>query len=261
MVTCATSEPAPDVAEPRPGTGLPPSCLVAGSSIAGLHLGRHRADCTRRRVGAAWAGQTRKFPFPRFPIWQGIGDSRRESRREFPIRRGIGESPAIPLSTLPCEYSSHDSGLDVALYAVSPSNCGFCVHQSPPPQLVKLPFERTRRWKSRLGRGDGGLWGGQWQWGNPKFPGPIRRESGNRESPFPDSAGTGNRGPDGGGPGISWSGAGCKAHASLSLGTWQCDAQECRGGPLPGSPGIPDSPFGRKRESFRGNGTPIGRTS
>ena len=34
---------------------------------------------------------------------------------------------------------------------------------------------------------------------------PIRPKSGNRESPIPDSAGTGNRGPDGGGPGISWS--------------------------------------------------------
>jgi hypothetical protein len=46
-------------------------------------------------------------------------------------------------------------------------------------------------------------------WGD--FPGdsrlPIGRESGNRESPFPDSAGTGNRGPGGGGQGACWSGA------------------------------------------------------
>jgi hypothetical protein len=39
--------------------------------------------------------------------------------------------------------------------------------------------------------------------GNPRFP--IRPKSGIRESPIPDSAGTGSRGPDGGGPGISWS--------------------------------------------------------
>jgi hypothetical protein len=38
---------------------------------------------------------------------------------------------------------------------------------------------------------------------------PDSRFGGNQETgnpPFPDSAGTGNRGPDGGGPGISWSG-------------------------------------------------------
>jgi hypothetical protein len=43
---------------------------------------------------------------------------------------------------------------------------------------------------------------------DPAFAHPLShpsRESGNRESPFPDSAGTGNRGPDGGGPGVSWS--------------------------------------------------------
>ena len=41
--------------------------------------------------------------------------------------------------------------------------------------------------------------------GNARFP--IRPESGNRETPIPDSAENGNRGPDGCGPGISWSGS------------------------------------------------------
>ena len=33
----------------------------------------------------------------------------------------------------------------------------------------------------------------------------VGKRAGNRESPFPDSAANGNRGPRGGGPGISWS--------------------------------------------------------
>ena len=75
-----------------------------------------------------------QFPFPRFPIWPGIGegipDSRfgrnresgnppfpdlagnRESGSRLAANREIGDTPL-------CEYIMHDPGLDVAL---SPSN-------------------------------------------------------------------------------------------------------------------------------------------
>ncbi len=62
---------------------------------------------------------------------------------------------------------------------------------------------------------------------------PIRRESGKRESPFPDSesAGTGNRGHGGGGPGISsvvWGVASAVAYLTASARTLT------RAGRLPG---------------------------
>jgi hypothetical protein len=138
-----------------------------------------RTVTNRLRVGVGdTATPTRKSPIPVPPIPDFAGKRRGNFR--FPTRTrpgtGIGKSPVsrfcretgigVPIGrksesgnreigdTLPCEYSRHDPGLDVAL---SPSNCGFCVHQSQgqwcahlaseSPQLCKLPFERTRRWR------------------------------------------------------------------------------------------------------------------
>jgi hypothetical protein len=105
-----------------------------------LISGLQRTSAAAVRVSGSWQvpwarGPNPQFPFPRFPIWPGIGEGTPDSR-----------------------------------------------------------FGQNR------------------ETGNPRFP--VRRESGNREPPFPDSAGTGNRGPDGGGPGISWSES---AHSSLRL--------------------------------------------
>ena len=79
--------------------------------------------------------QTRnpQFPFPRFPIWPGIGrespipDSagnlNRESGSRFAANREIGDTPL-------CEYIMHDPGLDVAL---GPSNAdSVCTSGLPP---------------------------------------------------------------------------------------------------------------------------------
>jgi hypothetical protein len=134
-------------------------------------------------------------------------------------------------SGIPCRVSSrHDPGLDHV--ALSPSNCGFCVHQwcahlaselvpPPSPQLFKLP--RTRRWRT-MGRtfrtmSTRTLMPGHSKIGNriPRFPvfwGDFNRFPipdwpgiGNRETGrFPiDSAGNRESGSRGGTPGISWS--------------------------------------------------------
>jgi hypothetical protein len=75
-----------------------------------------------------------QFPFPRFPIWPGIGEGIPDSRfgphenretgnpRRFPIWPGIGNRPGSRLAanreigdTPLCEYIMHAPGLDVAL--------------------------------------------------------------------------------------------------------------------------------------------------
>ncbi len=167
-----------------------------------------------------------RFPFPRFPIrpgnGEGISDSRLGREREpgnppFPDSAGKRESGSRLAAnrrreigdTLPCEYSTgrHDPGLDVAL---SPSNCGFCVHQwranlaSESPQPLKLPFERTRRWRMPTRTRRWRTMGRTFRTMSTETLMPRHSRIGNQiprlpvcwgDFPIPDWPGIGNRGP------------------------------------------------------------------
>ena len=171
-----------------------------------------------------------------FPIPDSAGIGNREIPR-FPTRPGNGKRgpdwPQIGKSEnwkpCGCEYSRHNPRLDVAL---SPSIAG--------------PGPADGGW--RLGRGDGGLWDGLSDDVDPNFnvtresgigppvsrgdfPGPTRipdwrgrfRESG--IGPFPDSAGTGNRGPGGG------TGTPARAHRAGGISVASPNASTAKAGP------------------------------
>ncbi len=171
-----------------------------------------------------------QFPFPRFPIWPGIGDSRRESGEDIPDSR-FGQNresgnPRFPMIwpkigksgvLIPCEYQTRSGGQMVPLilenaefrpptHVSRGSGCSWQVPwaRGPNPQF---PFPRFLIWPgigegipdsrlgipdSRLGIPDSRLGIPDSRLGIPDSRFGQNRENG--ESPIPNSAGIGKQG-------------------------------------------------------------------